>query len=595
MAATGRRSARTKSNAADDDDDDDEARAAEEVEEEEEEEKVKTPAATVAASKKKKKEETKDGKKKKVINSESMSPKKRTKIDDEEEEGADGDGDDRDGFGKAKKKENGVKRAKKVTDDDADDDFDDEKKNSLEIQTEKKVIAKNDDDNDEENDDDDDDDLMKRGKTKVDYAAVASAATGGSSVPVIKKRTVAVIETPVAVVEREEEEYDRVVTNVPPPPMMQQSSGMNTASTAITANAMNNGIPDQSSVNAMIAQAQAKAAELAAMAMRGNQQAEAGTAGYGGNATGGGSAPLKVEFRKFDASQQTFVPPGQQNMSSGRFGSGQQDNVFEETRTTKIDCPQSLVGKVIGKGGETIKGLSSATGAKVVIDQQSMADGEPRKIVITGTEAQIEKVTKMCEEIMNGPHGTLTAVQAAQPGAVVINVECPKECVGRVIGRGGETIKGIQLATGARAQIDQTCTPCLVIISGDPQYVNVCQQVVVEIINGGSVAQFNELARQQMMGGGMMGMGGGAGGGMQSQQQQQLYQQQQYAMQQAMIAQQQQYYQQQQQQQQQQGGPIPLRQVGEWSELDDGSGRKYYYSTTTGASQWEKPLGFPED
>ena len=58
-----------------------------------------------------------------------------------------------------------------------------------------------------------------------------------------------------------------------------------------------------------------------------------------------------------------------------------------------------------------------------------MADGEPRKIVITGTEAQIEKVTKMCEEIMNGPHGTLTAVQAAQPGAVVINVECPKECV----------------------------------------------------------------------------------------------------------------------------------------------------------------------
>ena len=70
------------------------------------------------------------------------------------------------------------------------------------------------------------------------------------------------------------------------------------------------------------------------------------------------------------------------------------------------------------------------------------------------------------------------------------------------------------------------------IISGDPQYVKVCQQVVVEIINGGSVAQFNDLARQQIMGGGMMMMGGGGG---QSQQQQHLYQQQQYAMQQAMV------------------------------------------------------------
>ena len=154
---------------------------------------------------------------------------------------------------------------------------------------------------------------------------------------------------------------------------------------------------------------------------------------------------MKVEFRKFDASQQTFVPPGEaQNNSSNRFGTGPSDNVYEETRTVKLDCPQSLVGKIIGKGGETIKGLASTTGAKVIIDQMSMADGEPRKIVITGTNTQIEKVSKMCEDIMNGPHGTVSAVQAAQPGAIVVNVECPKECVGRVIGRGGATIFGIQ-------------------------------------------------------------------------------------------------------------------------------------------------------
>ena len=304
----------------------------------------------------------------------------------------------------------------------------------------------------------------------------------------------------------EEDESKRQEMNVPPPPSASAASA-----------AKSGGIPDQASVDAMVAQAQAKAAELAAMAMRagasgggGGGGDAGGTTGGGGSAAGPNAAPLKVEFRKFDASQQTFVPPGEtQNTSSNRFGTGPSDNVHEETRTVKLDCPQSLVGKIIGKGGETIKGLAATTGAIVVVDQMSMAEGEPRKIVITGTNSQVEKVSKMCEDIMNGPHGTVSAVQAAHPGAIVIKVECPKESVGRVIGRGGETIKGIQLATGARAQIDQTCTPCLVIISGDPQYVKVCQQVVVEIINGGSVAQFNDLARQQIMGGGMMMMGGG--------------------------------------------------------------------------------------
>ena len=41
------------------------------------------------------------------------------------------------------------------------------------------------------------------------------------------------------------------------------------------------------------------------------------------------------------------------------------------------------------------------------------------------------------------------------PGQGQNVVECPKEMVGRIIGRGGETIKGLQAQTGARVQIDQ--------------------------------------------------------------------------------------------------------------------------------------------
>ena len=41
-------------------------------------------------------------------------------------------------------------------------------------------------------------------------------------------------------------------------------------------------------------------------------------------------------------------------------------------------------------------------------------------------------------------------------------IDCPKDMVGRVIGRGGETIKGLQHHSGARIQIDQTNDPCKV-------------------------------------------------------------------------------------------------------------------------------------
>jgi hypothetical protein len=60
--------------------------------------------------------------------------------------------------------------------------------------------------------------------------------------------------------------------------------------------------------------------------------------------------------------------------------------------------------------------------------------------------------------IKGGPVGS----GSVGPGQAQQVVECPKEMVGRVIGRGGETIKGLQSQTGARIQIDQSSAPCTV-------------------------------------------------------------------------------------------------------------------------------------
>ena len=75
----------------------------------------------------------------------------------------------------------------------------------------------------------------------------------------------------------------------------------------------------------------------------------------------------------------------------------------------------------------------------------------------------------------------------AQYGAgITREVACPKSMVGRVIGKGGETIKALQKNFGANIQIDQSTEPMKVTVSGQPQAVELALSAVQEIINGGS-------------------------------------------------------------------------------------------------------------
>ena len=58
--------------------------------------------------------------------------------------------------------------------------------------------------------------------------------------------------------------------------------------------------------------------------------------------------------------------------------------------------------------------------------------------------------------------------------------------VGRVIGKGGETIKALQKNFGCNIQIDQTIDPMKVTVAGQPGPVESAAAAVTEIINGGN-------------------------------------------------------------------------------------------------------------
>lgn len=73
------------------------------------------------------------------------------------------------------------------------------------------------------------------------------------------------------------------------------------------------------------------------------------------------------------------------------------------TIQVNLDCPQALVGRIIGSAGGTIKELQSRSGAKIQIDQ-SFPDGVPRKVQITGTQTAVTLATQLVSYVMeHGP------------------------------------------------------------------------------------------------------------------------------------------------------------------------------------------------
>jgi far upstream element-binding protein len=134
--------------------------------------------------------------------------------------------------------------------------------------------------------------------------------------------------------------------------------------------------------------------------------------------------------------------------------------------------PNSFVGLVIGKGGETIRNLQSQTGAVVHVQKESdMPFGSTERIItVTGTVGSVAaakmSVLHTIETRASGPSAS-SGSQAhvgigyhPQHGSssgsghqIQTSMIVPDDMVGLIIGRSGATIKGIQGRTGVHIQI----------------------------------------------------------------------------------------------------------------------------------------------
>ncbi|KAK8651601.1 hypothetical protein V6N13_141198 [Hibiscus sabdariffa] len=170
------------------------------------------------------------------------------------------------------------------------------------------------------------------------------------------------------------------------------------------------------------------------------------------------------------------------------------------TITRKMEVPNAKVGVLIGKAGDTIRYLQYNSGAKIQImrDADADPDAPTRPVEIIGTLSSINQAEKLINAVIAeadaGGSPSLVArglaTTQAAGAADQIEIQVPNEKVGLIIGRGGETIKGLQTRSGARIQLIPQHLPegdgskeRTVRVTGDKKQIEIAREMIKDVMN----------------------------------------------------------------------------------------------------------------
>merc|ERR1719312_1486211 len=208
---------------------------------------------------------------------------------------------------------------------------------------------------------------------------------------------------------------------------------------------------------------------------------------------------------------------------------GGQPGLFE------LMVPGHKVGLIIGKGGETIKMLQEQTGAKIVIIQENSDHADEKPMRITGPPDAVQMAQARIMELLNqmdqrqangyggrgrgggmrgSPRGGFAGRggrgrgMSGWPGGndggeTVDYIMVTADKVGLVIGKGGETIKSINQASGAHCEIDKKAPPDATeknfVIRGTAESVEKAKQMVLEKIGAAPGSGYGSFPGQTFL------------------------------------------------------------------------------------------------
>ncbi|KAI9533478.1 hypothetical protein NQZ68_022608 [Dissostichus eleginoides] len=166
----------------------------------------------------------------------------------------------------------------------------------------------------------------------------------------------------------------------------------------------------------------------------------------------------------------------------GTFGDEKSDSSQPVTFTVE----NSLVGRIIGKGGAKIRELEESTGARIKVNKGDY-EGE---VVLSGSSEAQQKAKEMIEELVadssshnasGGPgRGTFGDEKSDSSQPLTFTVE--NGLVGRIIGKGGAKIRELEESTGARIKVNKGDYEGEVVLSGSSEAQQKAKEMIEELV-----------------------------------------------------------------------------------------------------------------
>ncbi|KAJ0033254.1 hypothetical protein NQD34_000361 [Periophthalmus magnuspinnatus] len=172
-------------------------------------------------------------------------------------------------------------------------------------------------------------------------------------------------------------------------------------------------------------------------------------------------------------------------------------SIRSSTMTDELKVPDSMVGLIIGRGGEQINKIQLESGCKVQIAHDSAGLPE-RSVSLTGSPESIQRARALIDEIVSKSNDN--------GNSNVLEMMIPAGKGGIIIGKGGETIKQLQARAGVKMYVVQDSSQSpnvdkVLRIIGDHYKVQQAKEMVNDILREG-FADRNEYG-SRMGGGGM--------------------------------------------------------------------------------------------
>lgn len=172
---------------------------------------------------------------------------------------------------------------------------------------------------------------------------------------------------------------------------------------------------------------------------------------------------------------------GQSSRSEGSWGSGGGSNnagsgAGGNAVSNTLEFPIAATGRIIGSRGAQISEVRQASGARISVEKLE----ESCKVQIMGTPEQVDRARKMIVALADEGQGP----RRAEAGD---RMEVPLSMVGRVIGKGGDTIQRLQRESGARLDVNTNeGDPCVVRISGSRDACSRARFLIAEALGWSS-------------------------------------------------------------------------------------------------------------